>query len=123
MITLNVQAFKRLHDGFASLAENSESFGSKTILGLLRSAPDLTSHLRDIKSRFTVDKGEDPFPEALFANAWKTDTDELLPVDGKDEIYDEVLQEMSELEQSLDSQLRKFEKKLGYAQVYNNCNI
>lgn len=92
-----LSAFKRLHDGFASLAENSESFGSKTILGLLRSAPDLTSHLRDIKSRFTVDK----------------DTDELLPVDGKDEIYDEVLQEMSKLEQSLDSQLRKFEKKLG----------
>jgi len=118
-----VQAFKRLHDGLASLAENSESFGSKTILGLLRSAPNLTSHLKGIKSRFTVDKGGNPLPEVLLSNAWKTDTDELLPVDGKDEIYDGIMQEMSELEQSLDSQLKKFEKKLGCAQVYNNCSI
>ncbi|KAL4079502.1 muts domain V-domain-containing protein [Scleroderma citrinum] len=93
-----LSAFKKLHNGLATLAENSESFESKTILGLLRSAPDLMVHLEAIKSRFTVDKG---------------DTDELLPVDGKDEAYDGVMQEISELEQSLDSQLKKFEKKLG----------
>ncbi|KIJ62178.1 hypothetical protein HYDPIDRAFT_158442 [Hydnomerulius pinastri MD-312] len=90
-------AFKKLNEGLASLAENSESFESKTILGLLRSAPDLTPHLKNVKSRYTVDK----------------DTDELLPVDGKDEVYDEVMAEIAELEKELDGQLRKFEKKLG----------
>ncbi|KAG6333930.1 hypothetical protein ID866_5162 [Astraeus odoratus] len=90
-------AFKRLNDGLAGLAENSEAFESKTILGLLRSAPDLTPHLTNVKSRFTIDK----------------DTDELLPVEGKDEVYDGVVEEISELEQSLDLHLKKFEKKLG----------
>ncbi|KAI6043995.1 muts domain V-domain-containing protein [Pisolithus marmoratus] len=92
-----LSAFKKLNDGLASLAENSELFESKTILGLLRSAPDLSPHLKNIQSRFTVDKA----------------TDELLPVDGKDDVYDDVMQEISELEQSLDSRLQKFEKSLG----------
>ncbi|KIK25984.1 hypothetical protein PISMIDRAFT_676513 [Pisolithus microcarpus 441] len=92
-----LSAFKKLNDGLASLAENSESFESKTILGLLRSAPDLSPHLKNIQSRFTADK----------------DTDELLPVDGRDEVYDGVMQEISELEQALDSRLKKFEKSIG----------
>ncbi|KAI6168433.1 DNA mismatch repair protein Msh6 [Pisolithus thermaeus] len=92
-----LSAFKKLNDGLASLAEDSESFESKTILGLLRSAPDLSPHLKNIQSRFTVDK----------------DTDELLPVDGRDEVYDGVMQEISELEQSLDTRLKKFEKSIG----------
>ncbi|KIJ14719.1 hypothetical protein PAXINDRAFT_180906 [Paxillus involutus ATCC 200175] len=92
-----LSAFKKLDAGLASLAENSESFESKTILGLLRSAPDLTPHLNNVKSRFTIDK----------------ETEELLPVDGKDEVYDEVVEEISTLEKGLDSQLKKFEKKVG----------
>ncbi|KAF8840553.1 DNA mismatch repair protein Msh6 [Paxillus ammoniavirescens] len=92
-----LSAFKKLDGGLVSLAENSESFESKTILGLLRSAPDLTSHLDNVKSRFTIDK----------------ESDELLPVDGKDEVYDEVVEEIATLEKGLDSQLKKFEKKLG----------
>jgi DNA mismatch repair protein MSH6 len=39
--------------------------------------------------------------------------DELLPVAGKDEVYDEVMGEIEELEKTLDAQLKKFEKKLG----------
>ncbi|KAI5996268.1 DNA mismatch repair protein Msh6 [Pisolithus albus] len=92
-----LSSFKKLNDGLASLAENSELFESKTILGLLRSAPDLSPHLKNIQSRFTVDK----------------DTDELLPVDGRDEVYDGVMQEISDLEQTLDSRLKKFEKSIG----------
>jgi DNA mismatch repair protein MSH6 len=34
-------------------------------------------------------------------------------VDGKDEVYDEVVEEISTLEKGLDSQLKKFEKKVG----------
>ncbi|KAJ8596178.1 DNA mismatch repair protein Msh6 [Rhizopogon salebrosus TDB-379] len=91
-------AFKKLSRGLAKLADSSESFDSKTILGLLRSAPDLTPNLKNVESRFTLDK------------------DELLPVAGKDEVYDEVMGEIEELEKTLDAQLKKFEKKLG-------CNL
>jgi DNA mismatch repair protein MSH6 len=41
------------------------------------------------------------------------ETDELLPVAGKDEVYDKVMCEIEELEKELDAQLKKFEKKLG----------
>ncbi|KAG1898499.1 muts domain V-domain-containing protein [Suillus fuscotomentosus] len=90
-------AFKKLSRGLAKLADSSESFDSKTILGLLRSAPDLTPNLKNVESRFTKDK----------------ETDELLPVAGKDEVYDEIMCEIEELEKTLDTQLKKFEKKLG----------
>ncbi|KAF9225721.1 DNA mismatch repair protein Msh6 [Gyrodon lividus] len=92
-----LSAFRKLNEGLASLAENSESFESKTILGLLRSAPDLTPHLKNVKSRYTIDK----------------ETDELLPVDGKDDVYDDVVAKIAGLEKGLDLQLKKFEKKLG----------
>jgi len=42
-----------------------------------------------------------------------SDTDELLPVAGKDEVYDEIMGEIEGLEKTLDAQLQKFEKKLG----------
>jgi len=42
-----------------------------------------------------------------------SDTDELLPVAGKDEVYDEIMGEIEELEKTLDTQLKKFEKKIG----------
>jgi DNA mismatch repair protein MSH6 len=40
--------------------------------------------------------------------------DELVPVDGKDDVYDGIMTEIRELEQELDEQLKKFEKSLGY---------
>ncbi|KAH7923446.1 DNA mismatch repair protein Msh6 [Leucogyrophana mollusca] len=92
-------AFKKLSKGLNNLADSSESFESKTILGLLRSAPDLTPNLKNVEARFVVDK----------------DTDNLLPVEGKDEIYDGVMEEIAELENTLDAQLKKFEKKIGCA--------
>lgn len=42
------------------------------------------------------------------------DADELIPADGKDEMYDEVVSEIRELEKSLEADLLKFEKTLGY---------
>jgi len=41
-------------------------------------------------------------------------TDELVPVDGKDEVYDSIMTEIKELEQELSEQLKMFEKSLGY---------
>jgi len=34
-------------------------------------------------------------------------------VDGKDDVYDGVMEEITNLEKELDGQLKKFEKKLG----------
>ena len=42
------------------------------------------------------------------------DADELIPADGKDETYDEVVSEIRDLEKSLEADLKKFEKTLGY---------
>ena len=40
--------------------------------------------------------------------------DELVPVDGKDEVYDSIMTEIKELEQELNQQLKVFEKLVGY---------
>lgn len=40
--------------------------------------------------------------------------DELVPRDGKDERYDEIQEEIRDLEKSLKGELKKFEKQLGY---------
>ncbi|KAJ4482025.1 muts domain V-domain-containing protein [Lentinula aciculospora] len=94
-----LMAFKKLSRGLEDLANASESFTSKTVLGLLRSAPVLIKNIKNIESMF-----EKPSSEK---------DDELVPRDGKDETYDEVMTEIEELEQMLDGALKKFEKTLG----------
>jgi DNA mismatch repair protein MSH6 len=71
-------------------------------LGLLRSAPDLLPSIKNVKAMY-----QDPEEGA----------DELVPVDGKDEVYDTIMAEIAELEHDLNEQLKKFEKSLGYAFV------
>jgi len=46
------QAFKKLSKGLDSLADTSESFESKTVLGLLRSAPDLLPGIKNVKAMY-----------------------------------------------------------------------
>lgn len=41
-----------LSKGLSKLADASEAFESKTILGLLRSAPDLLPHVKNVEMRF-----------------------------------------------------------------------
>ena len=41
------------------------------------------------------------------------ETDDLLPVEGKDESYDEIAQEIRELEKGLDKSLKKLERQAG----------
>ncbi len=43
------------------------------------------------------------------------DADELTPRSGKDDDYDAIVAEIEDLERGLDDELKKFEKKLGYA--------
>lgn len=107
-----------LSKGLSKLADASETFESKTILGLLRSAPDLLPHIKNVESRF-----ERPEKGMLPCQTWRkkftrssysySDNDDLLPVEGKDEAYDEIAEEIRELEEELDKSLKKLEKQTG----------
>ncbi|KAI0319317.1 muts domain V-domain-containing protein [Amylostereum chailletii] len=90
-------SFKKLSEGFEALSKASESFKSKTILGLLRSAPDLRPNIQDVESRFL--KGQ-------------KDTDDLIPVEGKDKAYDENKEEIEALEEELDKALETLKRKV-----------
>ncbi|KAJ8077123.1 DNA mismatch repair protein msh6 [Marasmius tenuissimus] len=98
---LNVlSAFEKLSKGLGSLADESESFNSKTILGLLRSAPDLSPNIKNIQSMY-----EKPTSDK--------DLNELTPREGKDDQYDLVMDEINQLERSLNKELKRIEKSLG----------
>jgi DNA mismatch repair protein MSH6 len=61
LLTVYRQAFKKLSRGLSKLADESESFKSKTILGLLRSAPDLLPNIKNVEDMYvrpSSDKGE-----------------------------------------------------------------
>ncbi|KAI0630999.1 DNA mismatch repair protein Msh6 [Trametes polyzona] len=96
-------AFRNLSKGLAALADTADSFDSKSIPGLLRSAPDLSPNLKHIQAMFK--------PPA-------DGSDELVPEDGKDEIYDGVMQEIEELEEELKSELKKLRKQTGLDLTY-----
>ena len=49
---LTLQAFRKLSRGMVKLADESESFKSKTIFGLLRGAPDLFPNVKHIQEMF-----------------------------------------------------------------------
>lgn len=102
--------------GLSKLADASETFGSKTVLGLLRSAPDLLPHVKDVESRFEkLEKGT-LTPQLVKPRVVRQlfiDNDDLLPVEGKDEAYDEIAQEIRELEKELDKSLKKLERQAG----------
>lgn len=71
---INLQAFKKLSRGLNKLADESESFESKTILGLLRSAPDLLPNIKDVESMFTKPSSEKGGPFPVYP-IWRRRTD------------------------------------------------
>ncbi|KAI3597469.1 dna mismatch repair protein msh6 [Moniliophthora roreri] len=96
-------SFRKLSKGLSDLADASESFQSKTVLGLLRSAPNLLPNIKNIESMFEKPSGETA-----------KDFSELTPTEGKDEQYDEVMTEIKELEKSLNKELERLKRSLGY---------
>nr|GAT55477.1 DNA mismatch repair protein 6 [Mycena chlorophos] len=92
-------SFKKLSHGLSHLADLSESFDSKTIFGLLRGAPDLIQNIKKVQQMY-----EKPASEK--------DASELVPQSGKDEVYDEIMQEIAEIEENLDEELENFRKEL-----------
>ncbi|GJE94869.1 MutS family DNA mismatch repair protein [Phanerochaete sordida] len=96
-----LDSFKTLSKGLSTLANTAEGFDSKTIAGLLRGAPDLSPHVKNVRALFDVEG-----------------VDELMPREGKDEEYDAVMEEIRELEDTLDKELKKLEKKTGLKLSY-----
>ncbi|KAJ7105743.1 muts domain V-domain-containing protein [Mycena crocata] len=94
-----LNAFKKLSHGLSRLADTSEGFESKTILGLLRSAPDVIQNVKKVQLMYEKPESE-------------KDASELVPQAGKDEVYDKIMEEISGLESELDEQLEGFQKKL-----------
>lgn len=115
---ITFQAFKKLSGGLSKLADDSESFKSKTILGLLRAAPDLSPNIKHIENMYvkpTSDKGR---ADLLYGRLCGSplipaDADELIPQTGKDQTYDDIMAEIENLEEELEKELRKLEKKVG----------
>ncbi|KII87843.1 hypothetical protein PLICRDRAFT_176607 [Plicaturopsis crispa FD-325 SS-3] len=95
-----LKAFGKLSNGIKTLATTSEDFKSKTILGLLRSAPDLSPNIKHVQAMY-LEHDDD------------AKGDELLPRDGKDKAYDDIMEEIHELEKELDGELKKMKNKLG----------
>ena len=48
------QAFKALGKGFSALADTAKDFKSKTVFGLLESAPKLMPHVKSMKAMFEL---------------------------------------------------------------------
>ncbi|EJC97743.1 DNA mismatch repair protein Msh6 [Fomitiporia mediterranea MF3/22] len=92
-----LSSFKRLSNGLESLSETADTFNSREISGLLRSAPNLIPNIKHVESMFLQPEGGP----------------DLLPKNGKDETYDGIEGEIQEIEESLDAELKKLEKKLG----------
>ncbi|KAG9034241.1 DNA mismatch repair protein msh6 [Tulasnella sp. JGI-2019a] len=94
-----LQAFKKLSAGFKTLEEKVEDFESKSVSGLLRSAPDLKPYIKNL--------------EKLFEPPKEKSDDALIPRDESDEAYDEVVAEISTLTKKLDAALTKLSQKTG----------
>ncbi|EKM76737.1 hypothetical protein AGABI1DRAFT_78171 [Agaricus bisporus var. burnettii JB137-S8] len=99
-------SFRKLSRGLNKLADESEDFKSKTILGLLRGAPDLIPHVKHIEEMF---QRPDPSGKA---------SDELLPQKGKDEEYDAIVAEINGVEGKLEEALSELEDQVGFKLTY-----
>ncbi|KAG8907125.1 DNA mismatch repair protein msh6 [Tulasnella sp. 403] len=97
-----LRAFEHLSKGLKSLEHEAENFESKSIPGLLRSAPDLLPYVKNTRELFEEPKEKD---------------DQLVPRRGKDEAYDQVEDEITEVKEELDQALKKLMKKTGRVQV------
>jgi len=100
------------------LADESASFKSKTIMGLLRGAPDLISHVKQIEDMFQRPNGGEksrscPSYVTVPLTVSNLDLDELLPQKGQDVEYDMIIVEIADLEEQLQGLLEELQKQVG----------
>ncbi|KEP51775.1 MSH6-DNA mismatch repair-like protein [Rhizoctonia solani 123E] len=88
-------AFENLSKGLTTLAEMSEEFENKSVVGLLRQVPDLKKNIKRVKSFFNVED------------------DLLVPSsDDVDEAYCEIQTEINQLEEKLEKKLNGLRSEL-----------
>ncbi|KAF8609778.1 DNA mismatch repair protein Msh6 [Ceratobasidium sp. AG-I] len=92
-----LNAFDSLSKGLADLASISESFDNKSVLGLLRQAPDLKKNIKRVREFFDV----------------QDDTLLVPSSDDVDEAYCEIQTEITQLEQKLEKKLTALRSELG----------
>jgi DNA mismatch repair protein MSH6 len=109
-----------LSKGLADLADTADSLASRSIPGLLRTAPDLIPNLENVESMFETPETCPSFLHHQWPLGRRTLTltetanvDELVPCEGKDEAYDEIQAEIEGWEKQLSDELEKLEKRLG----------
>ncbi|QRV90722.1 DNA mismatch repair protein MutS [Ceratobasidium sp. AG-Ba] len=84
-------SFESLSKGLAKLADRAEGFKSKSVLGLLRQAPDLSKNTKRVRAFFNVEDDTLLVPSS----------------DDVDEAYSEIQSEIKGLEAKLNKQLEK----------------
>ncbi|KAF8342825.1 uncharacterized protein EI90DRAFT_2902817 [Cantharellus anzutake] len=89
-------SFRRLNAGLSELENLAKGFKSRSISGLLRAAPDLRPYLSHI--------------EGLFKESEEVDI--LVPVEGKDQEYDQIQEEIHTLENNLDGELEALRENI-----------
>ncbi|EJD51320.1 DNA mismatch repair protein Msh6 [Auricularia subglabra TFB-10046 SS5] len=94
-----LQTFKGLNDKLADL-ENAAKLKAPSLLRLFKSVPDLTPHVTAIEEMYALDD------------------DSLLPASGKDETYDQVIEEIEDIEGNLERKLDKFADVVGTKLTY-----
>ncbi|KAG8745359.1 DNA mismatch repair protein msh6 [Ceratobasidium sp. 414] len=92
-----LNAFEGLSKGLAKLADLAEGLDSKSVLGLLRQAPDLSKNVKRVRSFFNVEDDTLLVPSS----------------DDVDEAYSEIQTEIERLEGKLDKQLASLKTELG----------
>lgn len=99
------------------MGDTADSFASKAIPGLLRSAPDLTPNIKHVKSMYQTPEDSECSCIRIHRSIHlmrHLDSDELVPEDGKDEVYDNIMSEINDLEEELKAELKKIQKATGY---------
>jgi DNA mismatch repair protein MSH6 len=102
------------------LEDKSQDFKSKTLSQLLRGAPDLLQHIKNLREQFeepskdSKEKGESSVKSGVNSPNRGYPDDLLLPQDGKDEAYDNVEAEIATLKDKLDAALKKLAAKSGF---------
>ncbi|WWC67072.1 uncharacterized protein I206_100979 [Kwoniella pini CBS 10737] len=93
-----IASFKKIQKGTDRLIRTAEAFKSPSVAGLLRSLPDLSTHLGHIEGKYEVPDDE------------KTVT--ILPIPGADEECDEADEAVAELDAKLNAILAREAKDL-----------
>lgn len=108
-----------------SLLDEAENFSSKGVASLLRSAPDVRPNIKHVEEMFKK-PNNGKFVTTARATVIDSstypvflETDDLVPEDGVDERYDEVMSEIKALEKDLNKSLKKLEEEVGCAASVN----